>query len=249
MEENPTPAALSQSQPQRRPATSRQSRRLGRNPLGAVDGRPMASFAAPVSEPFDLLATPERMGGRRHMAQNLAQVSVRTGPRRAAQLGRILHGRHVRPGKKRGPEVGPTKRGKGTKLMVVADGQGLPLGEHVSSASPAEVTLAERTIQQVGSRKKRLRRLVADRAYDSDSLRERLARAGIELVCPHRRGRKKLPTQDGRKLRRYKRRWKIERLFAWLGNYRRLVNRWEWYPEMFRAFVHVAFIMITLKRF
>jgi IS4 transposase len=62
-------------------------------------------------------------------------------------------------------------------------------------------------------------RLIADRANDSDPLD---AEKGIELIAPHRRNRKKAKTQDGRKLRRYKRRWKIERLFAWLGNFRAL---------------------------
>ncbi len=46
------------------------------------------------------------------------------------------------PAKKRGAAVGKTKRGKGTKRMVVVDGQGIPLGSHIDSASPAEVTLA-----------------------------------------------------------------------------------------------------------
>ena len=71
---------------------------------------------------------------------------------------------------------------------------------------------------------------------------------GIDLICPHRQGRQKRPTQDGRKLRRYRKRWKIERLFAWLGNYRRLVVRWDRDPLMYRAFLHVAFIMICLKQ-
>ena len=46
---------------------------------------------------------------------------------------------------KKGPAVGTTKGGKGTKLMVVADGQGIPLGGYLCSASPAEVTLVEAT--------------------------------------------------------------------------------------------------------
>jgi transposase len=91
--------------------------------------------------------------------------------------------------------------------------------------------------------------LIADRAYDSDPLRLRLAAQGIELICPHRRGRKRKRTQDGRALRRYRRRWKIERVFAWLQNYRRIATRYEWYPEMYRAFVHVAIVMILVKRF
>jgi transposase len=69
--------------------------------------------------------------------------------------------------------------------------------------------------------------LIADRAYDPDSLDAELAEKGIELIAPYRRNRKKAKIQDGRKLRRYKRRWKVERLFAWLGNFRRLVVRYE----------------------
>jgi transposase len=94
-----------------------------------------------------------------------------------------------------------------------------------------------------------LQRLIADRAYDSDALRQDLAEQQIELICPHRKNRVRPPAQDRRKLRRYRRRWKIERLFAWLHNYRRVATRYEWYPEMYCAFVHVALIMILLKRF
>ncbi|WP_444889596.1 transposase [Microbulbifer sp. DLAB2-AA] len=59
---------------------------------------------------------------------------------------------------------------------------------------------------------------------------------GIDLICPHRRNRKKVSRQDGRKLRRYACRWKVERTFEWLGNYRRLVIRWERYLSTYRAF-------------
>jgi transposase len=92
-------------------------------------------------------------------------------------------------------------------------------------------------------------RLVCDKAYDSDPLRGRLrGERGIELVCPHRRGRKRPATQDGRKLRRYRRRWKVERTFAWLGNFRRLVVRYERNLAMYRAFFHVACLVITLRK-
>jgi hypothetical protein len=49
----------------------------------------------------------------------------------------------------RGPGVEKTKRGKGTKYVVVVDGQGIPSGSHTDSASPAEVRLAEKTLQQI----------------------------------------------------------------------------------------------------
>jgi transposase len=91
-------------------------------------------------------------------------------------------------------------------------------------------------------------RLILDRGYDSDPLRERLAERGIEMICPHRRNRRRPKTQDGRPLRRYKRRWKVERTFAWLGNFRRLVVRYESHLSMYRAFFHVACLLITLRQ-
>ena len=152
--------------------------------------------------------------------------------------------------------MGKTKKGKGTKWMVVVDGQGVPLACHLDSASPAEVTLLERTLDNVDvqpadgrRRPPQPERLVCDKGYDSDGLRERLLfERGIELVCPHRRNRKRAPLQDRRKLRRYRRRWKVERTFAWLGNFRRLVVRYERSLKMYRAFFHVACLVITLRQ-
>jgi transposase len=143
--------------------------------------------------------------------------------------------------------VGTTKRGKGTKLMAVADRYGLPLAVHTTSASPHEVTLVEQTLESRFVAEKP-QRLIGDRAYDSDPLDAELGGLGIEMIAPHRRRRKKPKTQDGRKLRRYKRRWKIERLFAWFGNFRRLVVRYERRVENFLGFVHLGCVIILLKR-
>ena len=132
--------------------------------------------------------------------------------------------------------------------MVVVDGQGIPLGSRVLEASPAEVTLVEHTLNAVAPKQRRkIVRLIADRAYDSDPLRRHLAAQKIELICPHRTGRKKKPTQDGRPLRRYRHRWKIERTFAWLGNFRRLVVRYERNPDLYLAFFQLACAIITLR--
>ena len=95
----------------------------------------------------------------------------------------------------------------------------------------------------------KVKRLIVDRGYDSDPLRYRLQERGIDMICPHRRNRKKAKTQDGRKLRRYKRRWKVERTFAWFGNYRRLLLRWERSLVVYQGFFHLACILITLGRF
>jgi transposase len=140
--------------------------------------------------------------------------------------------------------------------MVVVDGQGIPIGSTLASASPAEVRLAEETLETVkvprkgrGRPKKRPLRLIADKAYDSDPLRKRLKIFKIDLIVPHRKNRKKAEVQDGRKLRRYRKRWKIERTFSWFNNFRRLVVRYERLIEVYRGFFHLACIMIVLNRF
>ena len=95
--------------------------------------------------------------------------------------------------------MGKTKRGKGTKLMALADASGLPLSLCAASASPHEVTLVEGVLAAslVGEEPERL---IGDRAYDSDSLDAALEERGIEMIAPHRRNRRKPKTQDGRKL-------------------------------------------------
>ena len=142
--------------------------------------------------------------------------------------------------------MGPTKREKGSKLMAVAGCHGLPLAVDVASASPAEVrlvisTLEARFILELPEC------LVGDKAYDSDPLAEELAEGGVEPIAPNRSNRK-VKTQDGRSLRRYRRRWKVERLFAWLHNFRRLVNRWEYDVLNFLGFVQLGCIVIPLRR-
>ena len=130
------------------------------------------------------------------------------------------------------------------------------MGSTLASASPAEVTLAEKTLDAIkvpragrGRPKKRPKRLIADKGYDSDPLRKRLKEHKIDLIAPHRSNRKKPKTQDGRKLRRYRKRWKVERTFAWLGNFRRLVVRYERKIQVYQAFFHLACLVITLNRF
>ena len=140
--------------------------------------------------------------------------------------------------------------------MVVVDGQGIPIGSTLASASPAEVKLAEETLETVnvprsgrGRPRKRPLRLIADKGYDSDPLRKRLKELKIDLIVPHRKNRKKPKQQDGRKLRRYRKRWKIERTFSWLSNFRRLVVRYERLITVYRGFFHLACLMIVLNRF
>ena len=71
---------------------------------------------------------------------------------------------------------------------------------------------------------------------------------GTEMISPHRSN-KKRKTQDGRRLRRYERRWIVERFFAWIQWQRRLLVRWEYYPTNFLGFVQLAALCILLKQF
>ena len=144
--------------------------------------------------------------------------------------------------------MGKTKRGKGTQLMAVADRAGLPLAVRIESAPPHEVTLGAATLED------RLvaalpARLLGDRAYDSDPLAAFLSELGIAMLAPPRPNRTNPPPQDGRSLRRYKRRWQVERLFAWFGHCRRLVVRYEYHAETSLGFVQLACIVILLRQY
>lgn len=132
--------------------------------------------------------------------------------------------------------------------MVLTDGRGLPIGIDTASASPNEVTLIEPLLENRVLRRKP-RRLIYDMAADSDPLRMRLAKRGIELICPHRKNRVKRPTQDGRPLRRYRRRWKVERSISWLQNFRRLVTRYEYHAHLFHGLAQLACLIVVLKKF
>lgn len=131
--------------------------------------------------------------------------------------------------------------------MAVADSAGLPVAVHATSASPHEVTLVEDTLAQRHTRTTP-RRLIGDFAYDSDPLDRRLARRRIELIAPHKINRVKPTTQDGRPLRRYRRRWRIERFFAWLHSYRCIPVRHDYHLDNYLGFVQLACVLILLKK-
>ena len=207
----------------------------------------MAGLATALPAIPDLPPPVPGMGsGRRAQADT---GSARRGPAKSGQaqpLG-MLHRRDLCSREKGGAAVGKTKRGKGTKLMAVADRAGLPVAIHTTSASPHEVTLVQDTVDERFT-EDAPERLIGDLAYDSDKLDGQLADDGIEMISPHRENRVKPATQDGRALRRYRRRWKVERLFAWLMRYRRIVTRWEHKSENFLGFLHLACLAILLKR-
>jgi transposase len=141
--------------------------------------------------------------------------------------------------------------------MMVVEGNGLPIGLHVGSAQPHEITLAEPTRQTIsvprkrGRPKTRPKEWMTDKAYDSADFRRKLRRRGIKptILLFERRKRKK--PKQGRPLRTdatYRQRWKVERCFAWMDNCRRLVVRYDRHLHIYRAFCLVAIILWCVER-
>ena len=140
----------------------------------------------------------------------------------------------VRPG--RVVKTGKGDHDHGGATLAITDAGGTVLSVSIQSASPHEVKLVEKVLEERFI-EPLPEKLIGDKAYDSDPLDEVLRQQGIDMIAPHRRNRKTKKTQDGRKLRRYKRRWKVERFFAWLLNYRRCVTQYEYKVENYKAFI------------
>jgi transposase len=167
-------------------------------------------------------------------------------------MGTGLPRRQFRPGEKRGTGVGKTKVGKGSKVMVVADGQGLPIGLYVDSAQPHESQVVDaalatvRVPQRRGRPRTRPKELVAERAYASQAIRQRLRRRGIKPTIPPVARRQRRRAKRGRPIKTgpsYRQRWKVERCFGWMDNCRRLIARYERAVEHYQAFCVIAVIL------
>lgn len=133
--------------------------------------------------------------------------------------------------------------------MLLVDRRGLPLSIDTESANVNEVILIERLVERRLIAELSPERLIYDKAADSNPLRARMAHAGVDLISPTRKNRKHGPMPDKRKLRRYRRRWIVERTISWLHNFRRTVVRWEYHAHLFKAFVQLAAVVILLNRF
>jgi transposase len=230
-----------------RPALERFAQRPQRNSLDTEDGRTVARSSRSVSAIPDVPSAIPTMGAVRGAEKDHRKARARSArPWRNRPEG-MLRRRHFCSGEKGGACVGKTKRGKGTKVMAIADRNGVPIAVCIESASPHEVTLVD-TLLSSRFLRALPKRLIGDMAYDSDGLDEKLARRRIEMISPHRSNRKRRATQDGRPMRRYKRRWKVERVFSWLQNNRRVLVRQDFHAENYLGFVLLSCITIVLKR-
>ena len=135
------------------------------------------------------------------------------------------------------------------KLEVVTDATGLPLGMALAAASAGEAQLLVPALDDVPLEIPAGTPVIADRGHDSDPLRDTLEAEGFVPVIPHRRNRVRPSRNDGRRLRRYRRRYRVERTNAWLHCYRALAVRWSHNLFMHGGLVYLAFIHMTLQRF
>ena len=123
--------------------------------------------------------------------------------------------------------------------MIAVDGRGTVLGALVASASEAEVKLARPTLETIRVNQKRGRprtrpvRVTADRAYDSRELRSYLRGRGRPTVV----GKEQYALRNG-----------VERAFAHLDNYKRLLIRYERHVDVYRAFFLFTVALLTIKR-
>jgi transposase len=133
------------------------------------------------------------------------------------------------------------------KIIAIVDRHGLPLAVTTHAANHHEVTLVQLTFDFYMIEAKP-GNLIGDRAYDSDKLDAEMREQGTEMIAPHRSNRVRRKTQDGRRLRRYERRWIVERFFAWMQWQRRLLVRRAYHPANFLGFVQLAAPCALLKR-
>jgi len=229
-------------------ATAKPKRCIKWHPLDSANRSPMVRSAGSVSSEKHLPSIFPAL----EQIRSLCQDTYCTGPRLEKAWRHRLKRRFYRWNfcscKKRGDGVGKTKRGKGTKIMGLTDAFGLPIAVGATSARPHEVTLVDDTLDACFLENVP-EKITGDLAYDSDPLDRRLAEErGVEMIAPHKCNRRQPSTQDGRILRRYKKRWKVERFFAWLQNFRRLVVRYEYHLENFLAMIQLGCIVILLRR-
>ena len=135
------------------------------------------------------------------------------------------------------------------KLEVVVDASGLPLGMATAGANVSEQDLLMPALEDVPVEVPPGTPVITDKGHDSDPLRDDLEADGYEPIIPHRKNRVRPTRNDGRRLRRYRHRWKVERTNAWLHCYRGVATRWSYYSFMYVGMVYVSFIHMALQRF
>jgi transposase len=159
-------------------------------------------------------------------------------------------GREPRSGEKGGSETGPSpvdRARKGSKHHLLVDGSGLPLAWSLTGGNRNDITQLIPLVDKVppvrgkvGRPRKRPDRVTADRGYDFDRYRRQLRERGIKPEIARRK------TAHGSGLGRY--RWVVERTFAWLHQFKRLLVRYDRRAEIHEAFLAIGCCLVCFKR-
>jgi len=164
----------------------------------------------------------------------------------------VAGGRRCQPcaGEKGGSETGPSpvdRARNGSKHHLLVDASGLPLAWALTGGNRHDVTqlipLVDRVPPvrgKVGRPRRRPDRLSADRGYDFDKYRRQLRQRGITPEIARRN------TGHGSGLGRY--RWVVERTFAWLHQFKRLLVRYDRRADIHEAFLALGCCLVCYRR-
>lgn len=156
-----------------------------------------------------------------------------------------------------GTKVGKTKVGKGSKISsIVENKKGLPIALLIENANPHEINFAEKIVNEIripqkrGAPIKKPKLLVADKAYQSQAFQAFLRKRGILYRIPRKKNQKALRGRTSTNFdAAYRQRFKVERSFAWMDNYRRLIVRYDRFDFIYRGFNILACIIMCLNHF
>ncbi|MQW88480.1 IS5 family transposase [Sinorhizobium saheli] len=135
--------------------------------------------------------------------------------------------------------LGRSRGGLTTKIHMLADALGRPLRLIVTAGQVGDVTQAEALLEGWSGAA-----VLADKAYDSNALRETIAAMKAEAVIPSNRSRKVIIPHDGEV---YRHRNRIERCFNRLKHFRRFSTRYDRRTIYFEGFALLAAAMIWLR--
>ena len=163
--------------------------------------------------------------------------------RPARRVAHRLHGRPCTPfgaRRKRGAQVqsiGRSRGGPTTKIHALTDACGRAVAFVLSPGNSADISAAPKLLSLLPPPK----RLLADKGYDANSLRSRLAETATEAVIPSTRSRK-TPIPYDKKA--YRDRNRIERAFCRLKDWRRIATRYDKLANNFASAVAIAATII-----
>jgi len=122
---------------------------------------------------------------------------------------------------------------------MAVDGRGRPLRLILTPGQRGDVTQAPALLEGLSAR-----RVLADKAYDSNALRQIVADMGAEAVIPCNPTRKMLIPYD---FEAYKARNLIERCFNKLKHFRRFATRYDRRALYFLSFAQLACAMLWMR--